>query len=270
MQATPKRDQEMSDQQPYELAHDADPVVQDSDDDSSSILEDDDLTVVPPALSTNKSRGRVGRRLMGLIAALLGLIGCLVSVILVLFLLRTALGVGDAADDLMEPISSSVDRLETRVDQTDDLVGRSGVDAADLDQLSARADGLADLADGAQRSFSAIIDHPVYRWLPIDLESLSGDLTTIEQSSTSIAQTARSGADNGRIPTADVSRVRDQLNDLQAGFGQLRASVEAGRDSLVRWIRLATLAGVALALWSLWAQSWLMRRGWRGMLGHAP
>ena len=270
----------MSDQQPYELPDEvsgldrpdvdvpgADAVAES---DTSSILEDDDQTVVPPALSNRGSRGGFGRRLLGLIATVLGLAGCLLSLAVAVVMLRFGLAAGDAADGLIEPISSSVDQLETRVDQTDDLVGRSGVDAGDLDLLSARADGLADLSDGVQRSFSAISDHPIYRWLPVELDSLQSVLGDIEESSSSIASAARSGADNGRIPANDANRISEEVNQLQAGFGNVRGVVEEAKDSLTSWIRLATLAGVALALWSLWAQSWLLRRGWRAILGHAP
>ncbi len=261
---------EMPDHQPHELTEHLPTTGLDPEPEAPSILEDDDLAVVPPTLSKRGTGGQLGGRFLGLIATLAGLIGCLLSLAVVVVLLRFGLAAGDSTDRLIEPIASSVSQLETRVDQADELVGRSGVPQTDIDLLSARADSLADLADGAQRSLSAIADHPVYRWLPLELEPLEGVLGGIERSSTSIAETAASGADSGRIPTADAAQVSEELNQLQAGFGEVRDAVETARDSISRWMRLAALAGVGVALWSLWAQSWLLRRGWRGVLGHAP
>lgn len=258
----------MSDHDEYEMPEHPHGDISD-DPNSTTILEDDDQSVVPPALSRANKRGAFGRRLFGLLAAILGLVGCLASLIVGVAVLRIGLAASDAADDLISPISESVDRLETRVDQVDDLVGRQGVAPDDVEQLVARADGLADLVDGTRRSYEAVAEHPVYRWLPVELDELESTLSRIETSTEAVVAGASAASGSSTVAANQVEAMDTEINDLQGRFGEVRASVQEAMESLTSWIRLAALAGFAASLWNLWAQSWLLRRGWRGLLGQA-
>lgn len=238
--------------------------------DLAPILENDDQVTVPPSLSRSSKQRSFGHRLLGLVAAILGLAGCVASLALALGVLRLSLGAADASQTLMDPLSASVDRLETQVDEIDDLIGRQGVAPEDAEQLVARADGFADLADGWRQNYDAVAEHPVYQWLPVDLDQLDSAITTVETSTKIIANGAATGAESGRVPVAQAEEMSDNVNELQRNFGQVRSTVAEAGNSLTRWIRLGALGGFVASLWSLWAQTWLLRRGWRGLLGRTP
>lgn len=234
------------------------------DEESRTILEGaDNETTVPPTLVVRRGAG-VGVRLAGMLAAALGLLGCILSFALLAVCIRSGFSAGSVAETTAEPLAAAVDRLETRIDQTDDLIDRDGVSGSDLGELQARLDGLADTATSASQAFSAIDDHVLYRWLPIDKSELSSSLADFEQGadeSAGIAITADS------LNPTQAGRIGDRINTMQTSVSGTSDLIGSTVNSLKNWIRLSALGGFFLSLWSLWAQVSLMKRGWRGVRG---
>ncbi|MDH3303280.1 MAG: hypothetical protein OES24_22480 [Acidimicrobiia bacterium] len=223
----------------------------------------DGATTVPPTLVVRRGAG-VGSRLAGMLAAALGLIGCLLSFVLLAICIRFGFSASSVAETTAEPLAAAVDRLETRIDQTDDLIDRDGVSGSDFRELRARLDGLADSATSASQAFSAIDDHVLYRWLPIDKSELSSSLNDFKQGadeSNGVALAVDS------LSPAQAARIGDRINDMQTSVSGTGDLIESTVDSLKNWIRLSALGGFVLSLWSLWAQISLMKRGWRGIRG---
>ena len=233
-------------------------------DDSRTILEDvDGETTIPPTL-VRKRGGALGSRLAGILAAALGLVGCLLSFALLAITIRFGFTASTVAETTAEPLVAAVDRLETRIDQADDLIDRDGVSGSEFSELQARIDGLADTATSASQAFSAIDDHVLYRWLPIDKTELSSSLDQFRQGadeSVGIAVNADS------LTSAQAGRIGDRINEMQRSVSGTADLIESTVDSLKNWIRLSALVGFFGSLWSLWAQISLMKRGWRGMRG---
>lgn len=220
-------------------------------------------TTVPPTLVVRRGAG-IGARLAGVAAAVLGLIGCLLSFALLAVSIRSGFTAGSVADTTAEPLAAAVDRLETRIDQTDDLIDRDGVSGSEFSELQARLDGLTDTATSASQAFAAIDEHVLYRWLPIDKSELSSSLAGFRQGaeeSVRIAQAVDS------LSPAQAARIADRINTMQTSVSGTGDLVESTADSLTNWIRLSGLGGFFASLWSLWAQTSLMKRGWRGMRG---
>ncbi len=207
----------------------------------------------------------VASRFGGLVATLLGLLGVLASIAMLWFVFRLGFGAADTANDLADPIRSSVDRLEDRIDETDDLVGRDGIQAQNLNELRARVDSLSDLSAGARRGFSLIEDHPIYGQLPAELSELDAALQGFESSSTSITELVGSPGD--QVDASAAENVGEQLNAMQSKVSDIQSVIDRATSSLTRWIRVGALAGFGLTLWSLWSQLCLLRRGLRGLRG---
>ena len=240
-------------------------ATEDDDADTRTILEgaDGDVTV-PPALVARKGSG-IGSRLAGVLAAVLGLIGCLLSFAFLAVSIRFGFIASTVAETTAEPLTAAVDRLETRIDQADDLIDRDGVSGSEFSELQARIDGLADTTTSASQAFAAIDDHVLYRWLPIDKSELSSSLGDFEQGAdeaVGIAVTA------DELSAAQAGRIGDRINQMQTAVSGVGDLIESTVDSLRNWIRLSALGGFVVSLWSLWAQISLMKRGWSGMRGH--
>ena len=228
-----------------------------------SVLEgDSEKTAVPPAI-VKKRGGTIGGRLAGVVAALLGLVGCLLSFLLLAISVRLIFVASDAAETAAAPLSNGLERLDTRIDQVDDLIDRDGVSGTDFTELQARADGLADIGAAVDQAFSAIDNHVVYRWLPVDTEELG---RTIEQFSTG-ADDVAAAANGSTLGGSAASRAAERVNNMQTAVSNVDDLVDQTVDSLTSWIRLTGLGGMILSLWSLWAQTSLMKRGWRGIRG---
>ena len=231
---------------------------------SRTILEGaDNETTVPPTLVIRRGAG-AGARLAGILAAALGLLGCLLSFALLAICIRSGFTASSVAETTAEPLAAAVDRLETRIDQTDDLIDRDGVSGSDFSELRARLDGLADTATSAAQAFSAIDNHVLYRWLPIDKSELSSSLADFEQGadeSVGIALTADS------LTSTQAGRIGERINTMQTSVSGTSDLVDSTVSSLKSWIRLSALGGFVLSLWLLWAQISLMKRGWRGVHG---
>lgn len=234
---------------------------------SRTILEDaDGETTVPPTLVMRRGMG-VGGRIAGVLAAVLGLIGCLLSFALLATNLRFGFSAADVAETTAEPLAAAVERMETRIDQADDLIDRDGVSGSEFSELKARLDGLADTSTSASQAFSAIDDHVLYRWLPIDSSELSSSLGDFEQGadeSVGIAATVDS------LTPAQARRVGDLINDMQRSVSGTDDLIDSTVDSLKNWIRLSAFGGFFGSLWLFWAQISLMKRGWRGVRGAEP
>jgi hypothetical protein len=230
----------------------------------SVVLEGDPGgTAIPPAIVEKKGAG-LGRRLAGLLAAALGLAGCVLSFALLATSVRVAFSASDEADTAAGPLSSAVARLETRIDQADDLIDSDGVSGTELSELRARVDGLADTAAAADQAFATVDNHVIYRWLPVDTDKLR---TRLEQFSNGAAEVAGLIANGDEVSAADASAAAERLNSMQTAVSSVDEPIDSTVDSLIIWIRLTGLGGFLLSLWSLWAQTSLMKRGWRGLRG---
>lgn len=218
---------------------------------------DDVEEVAPAAPETGTAR----RRLAGLLATVLALVGIVASVVLAFLALRVLFTASGIVDDRFEPVETSFDRLEERIDETDDLVSRDGVPAERVAELRARVDGLVDIADLTARAFQTIDGHPLYRLLPADLaplgESLDGFQTSAEQVDTALG----SGTSVG---SSAAARMATEVDGMQSRVTDARERLDAAAGSLRSWLRIGGLLGFLIALWSLWAQRSLLRRGWRG------
>lgn len=202
-----------------------------------------------------------GRRLVGLLAMVLGILGCLIALFLAFSSLRLLFGASDRADDAMDPLIASVDRLEDRIDQADDLADREGIEPDRVAELRARVDGLVDITSGAERSFAAIDDHPIYTLLPADLDPLGRALDRFSTSAGVIDETMGSSP---TVRPASAAVIADELDGMQSAVRGTRGTVDDALSSLRRWLRIGGLLGFLASLWGLWSQVALARRGWRG------
>lgn len=223
-----------------------------------------DASSEPVAAVTRTGLG-IGGRLAGLVAFVLGLLGCVLALALLAVSVRLVFSASGIADTAAAPLNNAVTRLETRIDQADDLVDRDGVSGAQMSELRARADGLADSAAAVEQSFAAIDNHVLYRWLPIDKDALSGRLDQFSVGSSEITSTMAS-AGSGLSATAAES-AGERINSMQTAVSSVDDLIDSTVDSLTSWIRVAGLAGLLLSLWNLWAQISLLKRGWRGLRG---
>ncbi|MDH3294877.1 MAG: hypothetical protein OER95_11220 [Acidimicrobiia bacterium] len=240
--------------------------IEDTPTEDTSVLEDDaDGTPIPPAIVERMGPG-LGRRAAGLLAAALGLIGCLLSFALLATSLRLIFVASDVADTAAEPLSAAVERLDTRIDQADDLIDTDGVSGTDYSELQARADGLVDITQAADRAYAAIDDHVIYRWLPVDKDDLGRRL---ERFSTGAEAVSAAVASGNQLSASAAVRAGDRVNEMQTEVSSVDDVIESTVNSLTNWIRLTGLAGLVASLWSLWAQIALMKRGWRGVKGEA-
>ena len=200
-------------------------------------------------------------RLVGLLALVLGLAGALVALVSAFLFLRLLFTASDTADTAMEPVASSFERLEERIDQTDDLVDREGIPDDRMDELRARVDGLVDVSSAARQGFVAVDRHPLYRLLPAELAALGESLAVYKSSAEAIDESIGS---RPSVRPAVAASVADRLDTMQAGVSDTRSGIATATTSLRRWLRLAAFIGFLVSLWGLWGQVVLARRGWRG------
>lgn len=225
-------------------------------------LESIESTDEPASAADGAGGVGFGRRLVGLVAILLGVLGCLVALFLAFSSLRLLVGASHRADDAIAPVISSFDRLEERIDQADDLIDRQGIEDERVGVLRARVDGLVDISTGAQQSFDAIDGHPIYSLLPADLAPLGDALDRFAASATAI------DASMGSSPTvrpASAAAIADELDSMQGSVTDTRDRLDDATSSLRRWLRIGGLLGFLASLWALWAQVTLARRGGRGI-----
>jgi len=206
--------------------------------------------------------GGFGRRLVGMLATVLGIVGCLLALYLAFSSLRVLFGASDRADDALAPVTESFDRLEARIDQADDLVDRQGVDGEAGEVLRARVDGLVDIASGAERSFDAVDDHALYSLLPADLSPLG---TAIERFRTSADVVDETMGTSTTVRATAAGTIADELDGMQSSVSSARERLDDANGSLTSWLRIGGLLGFLASLWGLWSQIALARRGWRGV-----
>lgn len=228
-----------------------------------------DASVEPGATADVAATGSAGgrSRLAGLLALILGVLGVLVSLVFGFASIRLGFSASNTVEQAMEPIELSFDRMETRIDETDDLVARDGIDSDRIDELRARVDGLVDVANGAQQGYGAIEDHPVYNLLPADLSTLGSALTDFVTSAETIDSRLGSAGDGDELPQAAVTAISDELDDMQSRVSGARDALDDAGSSLRRWIRIGSFLGLLGSLWGLWGQISLAKRGWRGFRG---
>ncbi len=201
------------------------------------------------------------RRLIGLLAMVAGIVGTLLAVIMAAISIRAGFTASDTVDRAMQPVVVAFDRLDDRIDQTDDLVSDNGIDPDRLGELGARVDGLVDVSSGAHQGFEAVDDHPLYRLLPAELSKLSEALAGFEESAVTIDDAL---GESTTVSPAATKRISDELNAMQARVSEVRLLRSDAATSLRRWVRFGALLAFIGSLWVLWGQITLARRGWRG------
>lgn len=214
--------------------------------------------------------GGFRRRLAGILALMLGVVGMVLAVVFAFLVLRAGFGATGVVDDLIEPVDRAIDRLETRIDQTDDAVDRDGMETEAVSRLAARSEGLLDMAASANDIFSAVEDHAIYRYLPADLSDLSASLASFEASATTVNEAVSDLGDGESLDGAGAGILADELDSMQTKVGDTRDAVDEAGRSLRRWIRLGSLGGFLASIWGLWSQFCLARRGIRGLRGQQP
>ncbi|MGI9599208.1 MAG: hypothetical protein ACR2QK_23795 [Acidimicrobiales bacterium] len=239
-----------------------DPVTLDPD-----LFPEADLTGGTPTTVPDSKRSAARSRLGGLLALALGVLGSALMLLLAAVVIRFGFTASDTVDRVMEPVRVSFDRMETRIDETDDLVDRDGIESDEIDELQARVDGLVDISTGAHQVFEAVEDHPVYRFLPAELSTLGDALAEFEESSLSIDATLGDVESGDSVDAATAGQVADELDGMQGRVSDVRDLISSAASSLRRWIRFASFLGFLGALWGLWGQTLLARRGWRGSRG---
>jgi hypothetical protein len=237
--------------------------------DVGPVLEGDDGETRPPGLTQVKRPGRGRRRVVGVLALLLGSIGSALSLVAAFSSVAVGFDAGDTADRLMAPIESTVDRLDVRVDQIDDLMVPFGATTEDRAELAARVDGMVDLTTAASQAFTTIEDHPVYGRLPVNIDELGESLAAFDEGATTIEAELDSAGPSG-LTAQNAEVMAERVNSMQGSFSTVQDQVEAADSSLTSWTRLGSFSGFVVSFWSLWAQTWLVRRGWRGLRGLDP
>lgn len=218
-----------------------------------------------PTETTTEREDRPSR-LVGLLALILGVIGALLALVAAFLFLRLLFGASDTATAALEPVASSFERLEERIDQTDDLVDREGIPADRMDELRARVDGMVDVSSAARQGFVAVDDHPLYRLLPAELPALGDALAGFQTSAETIDESLGAGPS---VRPAVAASVAEELDEMQADVSDTRSRIADATTSLRRWLRLGAFLGLLLSLWGLWGQVVLARRGWRGTRARA-
>lgn len=224
----------------------------------------DEIGTPPPSKTTG---GR--RRLFGLAALLFGIVGSALMLVFAALFIRFGFAASDVVDRAMEPVELSFDRMEARIDETDDLIDRDGIEPGRIDELQARADGLVDVATGAHQGFESIEDHPVYSVLPADLSMVGDAMADFEESATTVDSLLGSASNGDTLPEAAVAGMADELDGMQSRVSNVRTTLSDASTSLRRWIRIGSLLGFLGSLWGLWGQWQLAKRGWRGFRGRA-
>ena len=217
----------------------------------------DEPVVAPPATPEGGPRRRLG----GLLAMVLGLLGVLLALVIGFLSLQLLFGASGRVDEAMEPVGTAFDRLEERIDQADDLIDRRGIDTEQVGELRARVDGLVDVSTSASQSFAAVQDHPIYGLLPADLSGLGDHLDDFSASAAVIDESL------GTSPTvrpAAAAAMADEIDGMQGRVTEARGTIDDAASSLRSWLRIAGLLGFVIALWGVWSQLVFLRRGWRG------
>jgi hypothetical protein len=234
-------------------------------DDESAADGDEDLTPVEAEGEAAPPAGAgAGSRIAGMLALVLGILGVLLSLVTAFLFLRALFTASDLTDRAMEPVVVSFDRLEDRIDQADDLIDRRGIAEERVPELRARVDGLVDVSSAADQGFEAIDGHPLYRLLPASLSELGSTLEGFRSSAEAIDDSLGSGP---VVRPAVAASMADEIDGMQARVTEARNVIDDASSSLRSWIRLGAFLGFLVALWVLWAQTALARRGWRGLRG---
>lgn len=226
----------------------------------------DTSTTAEATTEAIESTGGASRRLVGLLALLLGALGVLLALVMAFLSIRLLFTASGTVDRAMEPVVVAFDRLDERIDQTDELVGRDGVDPERVPELQARVDGLVDVSTNAHQVFEAVDDHALYRFLPASLSDLGDALEDFEGTAVTIDETL---ADGTTIRASAAQTASDQIDGMQSRVADVRGLIDDAASSLRRWLRIGGLLGFLVSLWGVWAQSSLARRGWRGFRGRA-
>ena len=189
--------------------------------------------------------------LKGILALVLGVVGVVLATVAAVASILFVVGANRAVDNIVERITTPIDRLERRVEEAS-----ASLDSADGAELAERASNLVDQAQSAQRGLEAISEHPLYARLPVDTSGLEADLGGVADRAEALDQLARQ--DTSAAAAGPIAR---ELDDAAVLLDGIDGRVDKVADSLRLWIRLSGLVMVLLALWSLWAQLALAGHG---------
>lgn len=221
-----------------------------------------------PSTGEKSSVGRALRsRFAGFLALALGVVGVVASVVFAVLVVRAGFGAGSAIDSILAPVSNTLDRIDTRIDQADDDVDRDGVPVELMPTLRARSEGLLDVASSGRDLFTTVEDHPIYQWLPAEMGPLGESLTTFSDGANNIEDLVSGTAENRPLSATDAGVIADEIDVLQAEVAGAGEALDNAARSLKRWLRLGALFAFLASLWSGWAQYCLARRGARALRG---
>ncbi len=230
-----------------------------------SIAEDDPVSIRQEISTRRRGTGGRGRRaagrLLAAFAVILGGLGVVLSLVAALLIALLGFRAADEVDDVLAPVTRTLDRVELRIDQADDVVDRDGIGADRLAEFRARAVGLTDIAVAADQATAAVRGHPVYQWLPTDDGPLLDAVDDIGDQITQVEMDLARMPDSTRLGAADAAALTTRLNELQATVSDVDDTVDAFGRSLERWIRISAAVLTLVGLWSAWAQFQLARWG---------
>lgn len=209
------------------------------------------------------------RRIVGLLALVLGVVGSLLAVLVAVVSISFGFGASDRVDQLLDPVDEAFGRLETRIDQADDLVTSGAVETDELAELQARVDGMVDLSTAARRSVDSIEDHPLFGRLPTDVGALGDDLAWFEERAEAAEDVLARADDQAGIDDQAAADLAADVNEMQARVSSVRDRIDSAASGLRRWARLTSFIGFFGSLWGLWAQVALARRGWQRLRGRS-
>ncbi len=204
-------------------------------------------------------------RAAGLIALVLGVVGVAASFTIGVLVVWAGVRASSTVNRLTEPLLENLDRIEARIDQADDAVDRDGIGAERMPELVARAEGLSDVTATAQELTENLEDHPVYGWLPADLAPLMDTVDEYADRAANVQGLVEANDEDRPLSAAVATEVVEELNAMQAGVTNVGDTIESAGDSLRRWIRIGSVIGLLVSIWSGWAQYCLARRGLRGV-----
>ncbi|MEM9133706.1 MAG: hypothetical protein AAF962_15220 [Actinomycetota bacterium] len=221
-----------------------------------------------PASKRSIAGSTLPKRGLGLLALVLGAIGVAASIVIGVLVVWAGIRASSTVERLTEPLLENVDRIDARIDQADDAVDRDGIAADRMPELVARAEGLTDVTTAAQELAENLEEHPVYGWLPADLDPLLDIVDDFAGRAATVQELVESNEDDRPLPASVATEVTEEINSLQDEVDQVGDTIEGAADSLRRWIRIGSVIGLLLSIWSGWAQYCLARRGLRGLRGH--
>lgn len=182
---------------------------------------------------------------VGSIAALIGVIA---------FLIFTSTAVS-TVDSVFDPLDNAFSSANERVDSAVESVET----ADDLSRLDEAASQLAPKIDNVNERLKDITDNSLYSNLPVNFASIA---ERVDSASVAVNELDELLDNSSTLGTEIVKgRAKDKLGEIIEQIDAGGEKVSSVGDSLVRWVRVAGLAGVLVSVIHFWAFASLTRVG---------